>query len=125
MRINIMNIKRSTRVADLIIADISDILLREIRDPRIKSVTITGVKLTDDLRLAKVYYVEMGKDTCDPQLKTALEKATGFLKRELGKRLKLRYMPDIIFMFDESFTYGSRIDRLLAELQNTDEPHVE
>lgn len=120
-----MNIKRSTRVADLIMADISDILLREIRDPRIKSVTITGVKLTDDLRHAKVYYVEMGKDTCDPQLKTALENATGFLKRELGKRLKLRYLPDIIFMFDESFTYGSKIDRLLAELRKTDEPHGE
>jgi len=120
-----MTVKRANRVADLIMADISDILLRDIRDPRIKSVTITGVKLTDDLRLAKVYYVEMGKDTCDPQLKTALERATGFLKRELGKRLKLRYIPDIIFMFDESFTYGSRIDRLLADLRKTDEPHVE
>jgi len=120
-----MSFKRATRVADLIMADISDILLREIRDPRIKSVTITGVKLTDDLRLAKVFFVEMGKDTFDPQIKIALQKATGFLKRELGKRIKLRYVPDIIFVSDESFAYGSRIYRLLAEIQKTEEPDVE
>ena len=115
-----MTFKRATRVADLIMADISDILLREIRDPRIKSVTITGVKLTDDLRLAKVFFVEMGKDSFDPQIKIALQNATGFLKRELGKRLKLRYIPDIIFVSDKSFAYGSRIDKLLAELQKTE-----
>jgi ribosome-binding factor A len=120
-----MNFKRATRVADLIMADISDILLREVRDPRIKSVTITGVKLTDDLRLAKVFFVEMGKDTFDPQTKAALQKATGFLKRELGKRLKLRYVPDIIFVSDESFAYGSRIDKLLAEIQKTEESSIE
>jgi ribosome-binding factor A len=121
MRISIMSFKRATRVADLIMADISNILLKEVRDPRIKGVTITGVKLTDDLRLARVYFVEMGKDTCDPQTKIALQNAIGFLKRELGKRLKLRYVPDIIFMIDESFAYGSRIDRLLAEIQKTEE----
>ncbi|HYA15779.1 MAG TPA: 30S ribosome-binding factor RbfA [Syntrophales bacterium] len=120
-----MSFKRATRVADLIMADISDILLREIRDPRIKSVTITGVKLTDDLRLAKVYFVEMGKDTFDPQTKIALQNAIGFLKRELGKRIKLRYIPDIIFVTDESFAYGSRIDRLLAEIRKAEEPDVE
>ncbi len=120
-----MTVKRANRVADLIMADISDILLREIRDPRLRYMIITGVKLTDDLRLAKVFFVESGKDTCGPQIKTALEKATGFLKRELGKKLKLRYMPDIVFMFDESFTYGSRIDRLLAEIRNTEEPDGE
>ena len=120
-----MSFKRATRVADLIMADISDILLREIRDPRIKSVTITGVKLTDDLRLAKIFFVEMGKDTFDPQTKIALQNATGFLKRELGKRIKLRYVPDIIFVADESFAYGSRIDRLLAEIRNAEESDVE
>ncbi len=120
-----MNFKRAARVADLIMADISDILLKEIRDPRIKSVTITGVDMTDDLRLAKIYFVEMGQDTCNPQTKTALEGATGFLKRELGKRLKLRYMPDIFFVCDESFAYGSRIDKLLADIQTTDESDAE
>ena len=120
-----MSFKRATRVADLIKADIADILLREIGDPRIKSVTITGVNLTDDLRFARVFFVEMGKDTCDPKTKRALENATGFLKRELGKRLKLRYVPDIIFMCDESFAYGSKIDKLLAEIRTTEEKDIE
>ena len=56
--------KRADRVADLIKAELSDIILKEIRDPRIGIITITGVEVTDDLRLAKIFYVEMGKDTC-------------------------------------------------------------
>ena len=120
-----MSFKRATRVADLIKADIADILLREIGDPRIKSVTITGVNLTDDLRFARVFFVEMGKDTCDPKTRAALGNATGFLKKELGKRLKLRYVPDIIFVCDESFAYGSKIDKLLAEIRAEEEKDIE
>ncbi len=108
--------RRSDRVADLITAELSDILHRQIRDPRIGIVTVTGVKMTDDLKLARVYFVEMGKDVCNPETMTGLEQAKSFMKRELGKRLKLRYVPDLIFTFDESFAYGSRIDKLLAEI---------
>jgi ribosome-binding factor A len=79
-------------------------------------VTITGVKVTDDLRLAKIFFVEMGKETIDPETMTGLEKATGFLKREMGKRLQLRFVPDLIFKIDHSFAYGSRIDRLLSQI---------
>jgi len=61
--------KRADRVADLIKAELSDILLRQIRDPRIGTITITGAKVTDDLRLAKVYFVEMGKDAVDPEIR--------------------------------------------------------
>lgn len=120
-----MTFKRSDRVADVIMAEISDLLLKQVRDPRIKLVTITRVKLTDDLRLAKVFFVETGKETCDPEVKTGLHRATGFLKRELGKRLRLRYVPDLVFMIDESFEYGSRIDRLLAEIRREEEKDVE
>jgi ribosome-binding factor A len=124
-RENTMGVKRANRVADLIMAEVSDILLKQVRDPRVQLVTITRVKLTDDLRLAKVFFVEMGKDTCDPQAKTGLESATGFFKRELGKRLQLRNVPDLMFMVDESFEYGSRIDRLLAEIRREEEKKVE
>jgi len=119
------NIKRADRVAGLIMAEVSDILLKQIRDPRVNLVTITRVKVTEDLRLARIFFVEMGKDTCDPQAKTGLDRATGFLKRELGKRLRLRYIPDIMFMVDESFEYGSRIDRILAEIRREEEGDVE
>jgi ribosome-binding factor A len=102
--------KRAERVADLIQREISDILLKQIRDPRIRAVT-------DDLRLAKIYFVELAQEGIHLETLTGLEKATGFLKRELGKRLQLRCVPDLIFRADASFAYGSRIDRLLAEIK--------
>jgi len=111
-----MNFKRASRESDLIKVEISDILLKRVRDPRIGPITITGVKLTDDLRLARIFFVEMGKDTCSDEVRAGLQKATGFLKRELGKRLQLRYIPEIVFVYDESFAYGSRIEKLLTEI---------
>lgn len=112
--------KRSDRVGDLIKVELSDIIFRQIKDPRIGIVTMTGVKMTDDLKLARVYFVEMGKDTCGPETIKGLEQAKSFLKRELGKRLKIRHIPDIIFTPDESFAYGSRIEKLLAEIGGED-----
>lgn len=118
-----MSVKRASRVADLIVVEISDILLKQVHDPRLKMVTITGLKLTDDLRQAKVFFVEMGKETSDPEVVTALKGATGFVKRELGKRLQLKYIPDLVFMVDKSFEYGGRIERLFAEIKREEKDH--
>ena len=115
-----MTFKRADRVADLVKAELSDILLKQIRDPRIGLLTITDVKMSDDLRSARIYFVQMGKDKLDAELQAGLEKAKGFLKRELGKRLSLRYMPDVFFFYDKSFEYGSRIDKLLMEIHEKD-----
>lgn len=114
------NYKRADRVADLIKEELADVIFRQIRDPRIGTVTITGAKVTDDLALARIYFVEMGKDTFNPETQKGLEQATGFLKRELGKRLKLRRVPDLIFTPDASFAYGNRIEKLLAEIGGED-----
>jgi ribosome-binding factor A len=111
-----MNFKRADRVAELIMAEMSDIILKQVKDPRVHAVTITSVKVTDDLRNAKIYFVEMGKDDCSPAIKTGLSKATSFVRRELGKRLQLRCVPEIMFVHDQSFGYGSRIDKLLADI---------
>lgn len=108
--------KRAQRVADLIRMEVSEILRRQIRDPRIGSVTITDVRLTDDLRLARIFFVEMGKDTVAGETWEGLESAVGFLKRELGRRLSLRYVPDLVFKHDPSFAYGSRIEVLIKEI---------
>jgi ribosome-binding factor A len=108
--------KRADRVADLLKVEIADLLLKHVRDPRIGSVTITGVKVTDDLRTARVFFVELGKDACSPEVQAGLRKATGFLRRELSRRLQLRHVPEIIFTYDPSFAYGSRIDTLLVEI---------
>ncbi len=112
-----IHFKRADRVAELIQAELSDILLKEIRDPRIGTLTITGVKVSDDLRVAKVFFVEMGQDACGGETQEGLKKATPFIRKELGGRLKLRYTPEVIFRIDPSFAYGSRIDRILAELE--------
>ena len=114
------NYKRSDRVGDLIQVELADIIFRQIKDPRIGMVTLTGVKMTDDLKLARVYFVQMGQDACDPETVKGLEQAKSFLKRELGKRLKIRHIPDLIFTPDESFAYGSRIEKLLAEIGGED-----
>ena len=113
--------KRADRVADLLKIEIADLLLKQVRDPRIGAVTITGVKVTDDLRTAKVFFVEMGKDECSADLQAGLRKATGFLRRELGRRLQLRRVPEIIFVYDPSFAYGNRIDTLLKEIHEKEE----
>lgn len=109
--------KRADRVADLIKAEISDILLRQVNDPQVQGITVTGVQVTDDLRQAKVFFVRVGQNICSDETMKGLHRAAGFLRKELGKRLRLRHVPEIRFIFDESFEYGDRIDRLLAEIQ--------
>ena len=112
-----MTIKRADRVADMLREEISDILRREVNDPRIANITITDVRLSDDLRQAKVYFVQMGQDTEEPLLQEHLQRASGYVKRELGKRLHLRFIPQMHFFYDGSFEYGSRIDRLIADVK--------
>ena len=66
--------------------------------------------------IARIYFVEMGKDECSKEIEAALSKATGFMRRELGKRLQLRCVPELIFVHDTSFGYGNRIEKLLAQI---------
>lgn len=111
-----MSFKRADRVAQLIRADISEIISKEVKDPRLHVVTITSVTLSDDLRNAKIFFVEMGKDECSDDMKAGLNQASGFIRRELGKRMKLRCVPELIFIHDTSFGYGNRIEKLLAQI---------
>jgi ribosome-binding factor A len=113
--------KRSKRVADRIMEEVSDILHREVSDPRMSLITVTGVKVSDDLRYAKIYVVEMGQETCQAETRQALKRAGGFIRRELGKRLQMRYVPEIDFLVDESFAYGNRIDKLILEIHSAEE----
>ncbi|MBN2284509.1 MAG: 30S ribosome-binding factor RbfA [Deltaproteobacteria bacterium] len=112
-----MSFKRADRVADLIKSEIADIILRQVGDPRVQHVTVTGVEVSSDLKTAKLYFVAMGEKTCGDETKEGLKKAAGFLRRELGKRLQLRYVPDLLFIYDSSFEYGDRIEKLLAEVR--------
>ncbi len=108
--------KRSDRVADLIKKELSDVLVKQVHDSRIRIITITGVKVADDLRSARIFFVELGKNRCSDNVKSGLQKAVGFLRRELGQRLRLRYVPELLFTYDPSFEYGERIEELIAEI---------
>jgi len=80
-------------------------------------VTITDVQVTDDLRNAKIFFVEMGREGFSPHTLEGLHNASGFVRRELGKRLQLRRIPEILFKQDESFVCGDRIQRILAGIR--------
>jgi ribosome-binding factor A len=112
--------KRSEKVGDLIREEISQILLRELKDPRIGFVSITKVDLSDDLRVAKVYYSVFGGEQEKEESFQGLESAKGYIKRELGRRVRLKYMPEISFIFDDSFEYGEHIEELLRGVKDAD-----
>ena len=104
---------RADRVADQIRMEVADILMRKIKDPRVRSVTVTDVELTKDLRIARVFVTTMEQNKDERHVFDGLAKASGFVRAELGRRLALRYLPEVIFMKDVS---GPRADRVLKLL---------
>ena len=109
---------RPERVAQEIQAAVADLLLRGmLRNPRIGFITITGVKVTPDLRNARVFWSMIGTDAQKKDCGDGLSKARGFVRREVTKRVKLRVSPEISFSFDESVGEGDKIDRLLREVK--------
>ena len=109
--------KRATRVADQIRMEVADILMRKIKDPRVRSVTVTDVELTADLRIAHIFVTTMEKDEAEREVFAGLSKASGFVRAELGRRLTLRYLPEVIFKKDVSGPRGDRVLQLLDGLQ--------
>jgi len=114
--------KRTVQVGGLIQQEISELLVRKIKDPRLELVTITGVKVSPDLKLARVYFSRFGNPEEIKRGLEGLQSATGYIKRELGQRLKLRRIPDLEFVHDTSFEYGDRIESLLKDLFPAKEP---
>ena len=120
--------KRADRVSGLIQKILSEILQKDIRDLRLHMVTITRVKISSDLKFARVYFSTAGGEKSREEAILGFQTALGFLKRALAPRLGLRYMPDLKFSFDESFDYASRIHRILESIKGengTDYPKTE
>ena len=107
---------RTGRVAEEIKKELSQILQLEFKDPRIGFLTITGVEVTNDLTQAKVYLSVLGSEEQREVTLKALARGKGFLRSELGKKIRLRVVPELIFKFDNSIDYGSKIEALLADL---------
>jgi len=111
-----MQHKRSDKVAETIHTTVSTILSRGLNDPRIGFVTITEVEVTDDLHLARIFFSVIGDDAAKKNTEAGLNSAARYIRHEVGKVLKMRYTPDILFKYDHSQEYGQRIDALLREV---------
>lgn len=113
---------RSEKVEQFIKEELSEILRREVNDPRIGFVSVTDVELSVDLRHARVFVSVLGDQDAKTATMAGLESAMGYIRRELGQRLQMRYTPNITFKLDESIERGSRIMKLLGEVTK-DVPH--
>lgn len=110
---------RANRVAEQMKKELGDIIGRKLKDPRIGFVTVTDVAVTGDLQQATVYVTVLDGNREDT-LK-ALDKAKGFIRSEIGQRIRLRITPELLFEFDESAAYGNRIDDLLRQINKSTE----
>ncbi|TYT22535.1 30S ribosome-binding factor RbfA [Dictyoglomus thermophilum] len=118
--------QRQERLSALIREEISEILLRRVKDPRISSfLVITEVKMSKDLRYAHIYVSVYGSKEEKEQTMKGLESAKGFIRSELGKDLRIRFVPEIFFELDDSLEKGDRILRKLKELGLEDEQDSE
>lgn len=108
---------RSVRVGGQIQKLLSELLQKRISDPRLVQTTISGVKMTNDLRIAKIYFATANGAEKKTEALEGFKSARGFLKRTLAASLGLRYMPDLQFYYDDSFDYGERIESVFKRIE--------
>lgn len=119
---------RSDRVGELIRQVLADILQKDIKDPRLHMTTIAGVRMSSDLKLARIYFSVSGGEKRIQAAKEGFESAGGFIRRTIARELELRYMPELRYYYDESFDYGDHINKLLKTIHTkdgTDHPATE
>ena len=124
-----MSSQRAQRVAETIHKEISSLLIKGLKDPRIGFVTITSVDVTSDLRQAQIYYTLMdqqfgmegssdtGRQDARKKTQAGLDSCSSYIRQQLGRQLRLRFIPEIHFEYDASFDYGQNIERLLSEVK--------
>jgi ribosome-binding factor A len=113
-------VSRTIRLAEQIRIEIGDILARQVRDPGVGFLTLTRVKVTDDLLQARIFYTAMGDPAERKKTQRALERALPFIRRALGQRLQLRRVPEITFLYDESVAHQARVEELLEDIKRQD-----
>ena len=111
---------RVRKIQEFIKQEVSSIILRDLKDPRLGFVTITDAKITGDLREATVYVSLFGSDEQKKGTMEALRGANGYIRSEVGKRLQIRYAPQIEFKEDTSLDYGIKIDKILKDIEKKD-----
>ena len=111
-----MDYKRSDRVGDLLLELISQLLAKEVSDPRIGPVTLTGAEVSKDLRHARIFFGLLGEREKKAEVMSGLKSATGFIRAKIAKELKLRFVPTIEFVYDETQDHAQRIEELLRQV---------
>lgn len=112
---------RPERLAEAIKKEVSEMLWAELKDPRVGFATITGVDVSGDLKYAKIYVSVLGAKEERNATMAGLKKAQGFIRTELGRRIRMRHVPEITFKLDESMDHGARVMELLNEVKAKDE----
>jgi ribosome-binding factor A len=111
---------RASRVGDLVLREIADLLMKKLKDPRVTGITLTGIDVSRDLRHARVYFSLIGDETQVLQARAGLDSAKGFIKRQIGLRTELRHVPELMFKHDPSLDTGSRMEKLLQKIKEDD-----
>jgi ribosome-binding factor A len=112
---------RPDRVGDQIRQELSEMLTRgDVHDPGIGFITLTRVQVSPDLQVARVFYTSLGDATQRVETQKALERATPFLRRQIGARVRLRRVPEVEFRFDETIQHQDRIEQILRDLHEQD-----
>ncbi len=112
--------RRAKRVGGQLLEEISRAARRVVKDPRIRGVTFTEVKLSNDLRYARVYYSLIDEGGRRDEAKEGLRSARGVIRREVGRHVQLRYVPDIEFFFDDSLSQAEHIENLLRQIRDSE-----
>jgi len=115
-----MTTRRQQRVAEQVRHELSELIEREINDPRLELISVTDVTVSSDLREVNVYVSSLQGEAARADVLAGLEAARGFLRRRLGERLKLRVVPNLHFHWDKSLETGDRISRLIDRLEEAD-----
>ena len=113
-----MSSYRPERVGEQIHKEVTHLLMSNIKDPRVAPVTLTGVQMSRDISSAKIYFTVNGDSAERKEAEKGLKSAAPYIRRELGKIMKLRFVPNIYFRFDESIDYGQKIDALLHQVRD-------
>ena len=117
---------RPERVGDQLREELAQLIAREVHDPGIGFLTLKRVQVTPDLQQARVFYTTIGDEKQRKETRRALERATPFLRRQVGRRIRLRHVPELDFFYDESIERQDRIERIIRDIQaeRAEHPHL-
>jgi len=111
---------RGQRVAEQIRRELAELIRQEVKDPRVSFISLTDVELTPDYAHAKIFFTSMGGMDSVPEILEGLRHASGFLRRELGKRIRIHTLPELHFHYDHSVEEGSRLSQLIDQTMRED-----